>query len=71
MLISYTGMVALKVRTGGSKGAGILIDQLSQYILRSQIEKTENQGVMNCYHFVLNLNENQRKEWAFQSRNDR
>lgn len=47
------------------------IDQLSQYILRSQIEKTENQGVMNCYHFVLNLNENQRKEWAFQSRNDR
>lgn len=42
----------------------VRIEKIGDYILRSTIQNPEDSRQINCYHFILNLNMDDRKEWA-------
>lgn len=47
----------------------IQIEKIKEYVLCSTMKNSENKDqLMNCYHFILNINEDERKQWAMEAR---
>lgn len=44
------------------------IEKMGDYILRSTILNPEDSRQINCHHFILNINSEERKEWAKDAR---
>lgn len=47
----------------------IRIEKKGEYMLFSTMKNPQDNQLLNCYHFILNLNEKERKKWAQEVRN--
>ncbi len=46
----------------------IKVEKKKEYIIYSTMKKPQDDQIMNCYHFILNLNEDERKNWSREAR---